>query len=104
MHADVQTSNPATNYVPIPLRSHNILGVCEAIGEDFGINPMWIRIPLASGVLVSPTYAFVTYFVLGAIVLASRVIFPRAKATKVAVDNPKTAVPANSDVEQRLAA
>ena len=28
------------NYIPLPLRSHTILGVCEAIGEDFGFSPV----------------------------------------------------------------
>lgn len=32
---------------PLPLRAHTILGVCEALGEDFGINPIWFRVPLA---------------------------------------------------------
>ena len=36
------------NQVALPLRSHTILGVCEAIGEDFGFNPVFLRIPLAA--------------------------------------------------------
>src|SRR5689334_17933083 len=39
------------NYVPLPLRSHTILGVCEAIGEDFGFNPTFLRVILAAMVL-----------------------------------------------------
>ena len=46
------------NQVALPLRSHTILGVCEAIGEDFGFNPVFLRIPLATMVIVSPTLAF----------------------------------------------
>ena len=40
--------------IALPLRAHTILGVCEAIGEDFGFNPMFLRIPLAAMVVVSP--------------------------------------------------
>jgi phage shock protein PspC (stress-responsive transcriptional regulator) len=69
------------NQVALPLRSHNILGVCEAIGEDFGFNPVLLRVPFAASVLWSPTWAIVAYFALGAIVLASRLIAPKAKAT-----------------------
>ena len=75
------------NYVPLPLRSHTILGVCEAIGEDFGFNPTYLRVLLAAMVLYSPTIAFGSYFALGAVVLLSRLVFPNAKQSSVlAVD------------------
>jgi phage shock protein PspC (stress-responsive transcriptional regulator) len=67
------------NQVALPLRSHTILGVCEAIGEDFGLNPTFLRIPFAASVLYSPTWAVIAYFALGAVVLASRLLFPKAK-------------------------
>ncbi len=77
------------NYVPLPLRSHTILGVCEAIGEDFGFNPTFLRVILAAMVLYSPVIAIGSYFALGAVVLVSRLVFPNAKpATQpVAADN-----------------
>ena len=68
--------------VALPLRSHTILGVCEALGEDFGINPMFLRVPFAASVLWSPTMAVAIYFALGAVVLASRLLFPKAKAVE----------------------
>ena len=58
------------------LRNDTILGVCEAIGQDFGFNPNFLRIPLAGGVLISPLAAFGIYFALGIAVLASRLLFP----------------------------
>ena len=67
-------------YVPLPLRPHNILGVCEGIGEDFGFNPVWLRIPFAASVLLSPMWAIIAYFALGAVVVVSRLLFPRPKA------------------------
>jgi phage shock protein C len=70
------------NQVALPLRSHTILGVCEAIGEDFGFNPIFLRIPLAASVIWNPTIAFGSYFALGAIVLLSRLLFPKAKPVK----------------------
>ena len=72
------------NQVPLPLRSHNILGVCEAIGEDFGFNPVLLRIPFAASVLWSPTMAIAVYFGLGAVVLASRLLFPKRNAAPAA--------------------
>ena len=65
--------------VALPLRSHTILGVCEAIGEDFGFNPVYLRVPFAASVLVSPFWAIATYFALGAVVLLSRLVFPSPK-------------------------
>ena len=85
------------NKVALPLRSHTILGVCEAIGEDFGFSSIFLRVPFAATVLYSPTIAIGAYLALGIVVLASRLLFPRAKAEKIA--EPKTE--ANAANEQR---
>ena len=66
--------------VPVTLRTHTILGVCEAIGEDFGFNPTLLRVPFAATVLISPMMAIGAYLALGAVVLVSRLLFPRPKA------------------------
>ena len=81
------------NQVALPLRSHTILGVCEGIGEDFGFNPLWLRVPLAACVIWSPMIAFSTYFALGAVVLASRLFFPKAKpvGSEAAIAEPDAA-------------
>lgn len=76
MQSPVQSDTTA-----LPLRDHTILGVCEAIGEDFGINPLWIRVPLAAAVLWSVEYAIAAYLALGLIVLGSRLLFPNQKVT-----------------------
>jgi len=67
------------NQVALPLRSHTILGICEAIGEDFGFNPVLLRIPFAATVLWSPMWSIAAYLALGLVVLASRLLFPKAK-------------------------
>ena len=54
------------NQVALPLRSHTILGVCEALGEDFRFNPLFVRVPLAASVLYSPLWAAGIYLALGA--------------------------------------
>jgi phage shock protein PspC (stress-responsive transcriptional regulator) len=88
------------NYVPLPLRSHTILGVCEAIGEDFGFNPTFLRVPLAAGVLWNPLIAIGVYFALGAVVLASRLLFPNVRQVQ-AVEQPAAH---NDEQELRKAA
>lgn len=75
------------NQVALPLRSHTILGVCEAMGEDFGFNPVLLRVPFAAMVLYSALLAVGAYFALGAVVLASRFFFPKPKNSTV-IDAP----------------
>ena len=89
--------------VALPLRSHTILGVCEAIGEDFGFNPTFLRVPFAAIVLWSPTIAIGAYFALGAVVLASRLLFPEAKAVEAEAVRSEAA-PANEQRELAKAA
>jgi phage shock protein PspC (stress-responsive transcriptional regulator) len=86
------TMQAQENQVALPLRSHTIFGVCEGIGEDFGFNPTFLRIPLAASVIASPTWAVITYLVLGVIVLASRLLFPASKpAASAAAPEPVAA-------------
>ena len=91
------------NQVALPLRSHTILGVCEAIGEDFGFNPTFLRVPLSAMVLWSPLWAVVTYFALGVVVLGSRLLFPAPKVAD-AVDSSARIAPANEQNELANAA
>jgi phage shock protein PspC (stress-responsive transcriptional regulator) len=90
------------NQVALPLRSHTILGVCEAIGEDFGFNPTFLRIPFAASVLYSPVWAIGTYLALGLVVLASRLIFP--KPTTPEPQKRSETTPANEQQEYAKAA
>jgi phage shock protein PspC (stress-responsive transcriptional regulator) len=90
------------NQVALPLRSHTIFGVCEAIGEDFGFNPAFLRVPLAATVIINPLWAMGAYVALGVIVLASRLLFPARKAD-IAADAAQ-AIPANEQRELAKAA
>jgi phage shock protein C len=87
----------------LPLRNHTILGVCEAIGEDFGFNPVWLRVPFAASVLGSPTLAVVAYFGLGAVVLLSRLLFPAVTAGSVAQTSEQDAAANEQDELARAA-
>ncbi|MEO7655359.1 MAG: PspC domain-containing protein [Sphingomicrobium sp.] len=88
--------------VALPVRSQTLLGVCEALGEDFGFNANFIRVPLGAIVVLNVGAAVAVYLGLGVIVLASRLLFPVPKATTgTAVRVPE---PANSQVETRIAA
>ena len=43
-----------TNQTPLPLRNDTILGVCEAIGQDFGFNPLWLRLAFIAPIFFAP--------------------------------------------------
>jgi phage shock protein C len=96
--------NTQETQVALPLRSHTILGVCEAIGEDFGFNPIFLRVPFAATVLISPLWAVVGYFALGAIVLVSRFAAPKAKAVEIEPVATAPAAPVNEQQEFAKAA
>ena len=77
---DATTAEPITpageRPTPLLLREDTILGVCEAIGRDFGFNPLWLRIALAAGLLVNAYAVVGIYFGLGVLVAITRIAMP----------------------------
>jgi phage shock protein PspC (stress-responsive transcriptional regulator) len=95
----MQTSQPS-----LIARDHTLLGVCEAIGEDFGFNPIFLRVPLAALLLLNPAAVIGTYLALGVLVLLTRWISPNprpAAATRPAVA--AGPAPAANEVAEDLA-
>jgi phage shock protein PspC (stress-responsive transcriptional regulator) len=72
-----------TNQTPLPLRNDTILGVCEAIGQDFGFNPLWLRLAFIVPVFLAPMAAIGGYLFLGAIVAAARYFAPDPASEQV---------------------
>ena len=71
------TPAPAlTAKTPIFDRPETILGVCEALGDDFGISGNWFRAALFPLILWQPLWTVVGYLTLALAVLAARLIFP----------------------------
>lgn len=66
------TPNP-TNLM---LRNDTILGVCEAIGQDFGINPNWLRVAFCVPIYWNPMLVVGAYLALGLVVAATRLALP----------------------------
>ena len=50
-------------------RDDTLLGVCEAIGEDFGFNPLWLRVALGFLLLWNPV-AVIGGYIAAAVVIA----------------------------------
>lgn len=108
------TSQAAIDYEPLHRRPHTFLGVCEAVGEDFGFPPELLRVAFGVGLFFNPMIALGSYFGLGLLVALSRRLFPNP----VAVENRRlrreadaraeaiapAEIPANSQEEMALAA
>lgn len=80
-----------------PAPRDNLFGVCAALGEDFGFNPLWLRLGFAVALLFSLEKVLMAYVALGVLVLASRLLFPN-RTRSAAIDAP--AAMAN-EVEQQ---
>jgi phage shock protein PspC (stress-responsive transcriptional regulator) len=85
----------------VALRNDTILGVCEALGHDLGFNPMFLRVPLAAGIIFAPVAMVAIYLALGVMVFASRTFFPD-KVQKVAREAADTAAPEADNQEIEL--
>ena len=57
-------------------RHDTFLGVCEAIGQDFGFNPNWLRAALSLVLLFAPVVILSLYLGLGLVVAVSRWLYP----------------------------
>lgn len=73
-------------------RRDTFFGICEAVGQDFGFNPTWLRLAFIAPLFFFPVQLFVAYFGLGVIVLASRLLFPARRPVAV-VDAPARPLP-----------
>ena len=69
-------------------REDTMFGVCEGLGEDLGLNPLWLRLALTGFLFLNPVAAIGTYLAAGAIVFSSRWLFPGARPEAVAVETP----------------
>jgi phage shock protein C len=86
------------------LRDDTLLGICQGIGDDFGFNPLWLRILFAAGLIWNPVYDISAYLALGAIVLVSRLIVRNPRPAKVAFGAAAPAGAANANGEALSAA
>lgn len=80
---------PSTNLL---FRNDTILGVCEAIGQDFGFHANWLRLAFALGLFFNPAAVIATYVGLGLLVAATRWLAPDHIV-------PAPALPANQQYE-----
>lgn len=103
-NAEFENSNDENANVALPLRNDTFLGVCEAIGQDFGFNPNWLRIAFAPLIIISPLATIGAYLALGGVVAGSRWLFPREVQVSKAEGAEAASVDAEVISEERLAA
>jgi phage shock protein PspC (stress-responsive transcriptional regulator) len=88
-------------------RGDTILGACEGIGEDFGINAHFIRVGLAVMLFWSPVAALATYAALALAVFIARRLYPVATPAAASADStpvPAAALHGQNDQPMELAA
>ncbi len=85
----------------LPLRNDTLLGVCEALGQDFGVNPTWFRLAFIPPLFFVPLQTIAAYFAIGALVALTRWIAPAPAASEMIVEAPARVI---EEQEVRLAA
>ena len=60
-------------------RDDTFFGVCQAIGDDFGFNPNWLRVTLPLLLFFNPVATLAGYAAAGVVVFVSRWFFPEPR-------------------------
>ncbi len=81
-------------------RSDTLLGICEALGQDLGFNPLWLRVALAVGLFWNFGAVIAAYLGLGVVVLIARAVTP---ARKVEPASRQAVVAGNDDEVAEMA-
>lgn len=96
----MQTSQPS-----VLARDHTLLGVCEALGEDLGFNPVFLRLAFAVGLFINPVAVIAAYAGLGMLVAFTRFVAPnpRSPASVEEEAAPVAAERAETEAEPEMA-
>ncbi len=65
-------------------RDDTFFGICEALGQDFGFHPNWLRVALAPLLFWNPVATIIGYFGAGVLVLAARLLYPNPRPAAAA--------------------
>jgi phage shock protein C len=85
-------------------RDHTFFGVCEALGEDLGFSPVFLRIAFAVGLFFSPVGAVALYAGFGLLVAFTRFVAPNPRQAAPAEAAPAATAEAPAEPELALAA
>jgi phage shock protein PspC (stress-responsive transcriptional regulator) len=70
------------------LRNDTFLGVCEAIGTDFGFHANWLRVAFAFALFFSPAVTAGVYLTLGFAVAIARWFYPASVGSAATDSSP----------------
>ena len=90
-------------YENLLARDDTLLGVCAALGEDFGFNPQYLRAAFAALLLVNPPAVIGSYLAAGAIVALSRLLAPNPRRAAVAAQPETPSEPDADRTDRELA-
>jgi phage shock protein PspC (stress-responsive transcriptional regulator) len=82
---------------PLATPKDNLLGICNALADDFGFNALWLRLALGAAFVVQPVGVITAYLALGLIVLVSRLAFPAAAKRRPSKQVPIVMEPASAE-------
>jgi phage shock protein PspC (stress-responsive transcriptional regulator) len=73
-------------------RPDKLFGICEAVGEQLGFHPIYLRIALIGLLFFGPLYMVGAYVALGVVVGVSHLLFPKPRTavaeTRAVVEMP----------------
>lgn len=55
-------------------KHENLLGICHALGQAFGINPLFLRVALLIGLVLNAEVSLVAYAVAGVAVATAKLL------------------------------
>lgn len=87
--------DPHSRTTPLLLRNDTMLGVCTGLGQEFGFNPNYLRVLIASLFLVSFKLAIGIYLALGLALTVGWLLFPSRRQAVVGAGAAKPAPGAN---------
>lgn len=85
------------------LRDDTFLGVCEALGEDFRFNPLWLRVALGVALIWNPFAVVAAYLAAFVVIAVSRLLVPNPRMALPEPVYGAEAQPVEADVREPLA-
>jgi phage shock protein PspC (stress-responsive transcriptional regulator) len=82
------------------MRDDTFFGVCEGLGEDFGFNPLYLRVTLAFLLLWYPVATLAAYALGGVIVVIARFFFPVPRTARAPQPIAEQQAPADGEEPQ----
>jgi phage shock protein C len=101
MHSDQETIFTRGN---VFARDDTFFGVCEAIGQDLGFNPIWLRLALAATLFFNPLAAIAAYAAAGLLMALLRWAVPNPRAAKCVEAEAAPTASCNDEAEPFAAA